>query len=442
MHSSIEQQIPFPKSAAPEAVENTFVQREARPGDTVMVTELIADSEMNVEERVAESSTQAIPFNFAQEAWRIIDAQRCDPDCYYIGMDLHSDNVVVTVIQSRFERGQLVGKRVYKKRITTINDGGATLVKELEPFCSGHTHLACVESTYNIYFVFDLFEERGWNIVIADPCAVSLARLKASNDFTDAEYLAERLRTNSLHISLILPHETRGVRDMVRHRGVLVQDRARQKIIITNMYANHRGLRLPAKIDKLVELGKEQGWNLDDPELTAVLPDRLARVKLVSLLQMVAYTDQVIEFVSTEIKKRCKEIPYTAALLKITGIGPVLATTIGSEIGDIARFQNSKNFVSYCRLAPTSRLSNGKKKGESNAKNGNAYLSWAMTEAANIMMRYEPRAKKAYERSLKKHQHVAYGRVIALRSLAARIARGIYAALSTGEVFDPRKCFG
>ena len=36
MHSSIEQQIPFPKSAAPEAVENTFVQREARPGDTVM----------------------------------------------------------------------------------------------------------------------------------------------------------------------------------------------------------------------------------------------------------------------------------------------------------------------------------------------------------------------------------------------------------------------
>lgn len=65
-----------------------------------------------------------------------------------------------------------------------------------------------------------------------------------------------------------------------------------------------------------------------------------------------------------------------------------------------------------------------------------------MTEAANIMMRYEPRAKKAYERSLKKHQHVAYGRVIALRSLAARIARGIYAALSTGEVFDPRKCFG
>lgn len=152
---------------------------------------------------------------------------------------------------------------------------------------------------------------------------------------------------------------------------------------------------------------------------------------MLSVLQCIDNSlNDIIDFVSNEIKCLCDQIPYTARLLRIKG----------SEIGDIERFPNSKSFVSYCRLAPTSRLSNGKKKGESNAKNGNVYLSWAMTEAANIMRRYAPLAKRAYERSLKRHRTVAFGRVIALR--AARIARGIYAALSTGEPFDSKKCSG
>jgi transposase len=39
------------------------------------------------------------------------------------------------------------------------------------------------------------------------------------------------------------------------------------------------------------------------------------------------------------------------------------------------------------------RESNGKKKGEGNAKNGNKYLAWAFVEAANFALRYCPEAK-------------------------------------------------
>jgi hypothetical protein len=36
----------------------------------------------------------------------------------------------------------------------------------------------------------------------------------------------------------------------------------------------------------------------------------------------------------------------------------------------------------------SARLSNGKKKGQGNVKNGNAYLAWAFVEAANFAHRY------------------------------------------------------
>ena len=97
-----------------------------------------------------------------------------------------------------------------------------------------------------------------------------------------------------------------------------------------------------------------------------------------------------------------------------------------------------KDFVSYCRLAPTSKLSNGKSKGLGNAKNGNAYLSWALTELATFVVRYNPEAKRVYDRYFNRSRL----RVKAIRSVAAKIARGIFMMLKNGEVFDMKRCFG
>jgi transposase len=74
-----------------------------------------------------------------------------------------------------------------------------------------------------------------------------------------------------------------------------------------------------------------------------------------------------------------------------------------------------------------------------NAKNGNAYLSWAVTELANLIVRFNKTAAKMYARLFKKYGKL---RVKAIRSLAARLARAIYHVLKTKEPFDEEKCFG
>lgn len=104
---------------------------------------------------------------------------------------------------------------------------------------------------------------------------------------------------------------------------------------------------------------------------------------------------------------------------------------------NLDRFPSAKHFVSYSRLAPTSKLSNGKSKGESNAKNGNAYLSWAFTELANLVVRFNPEAKAFYDRTFRRVKL----RVKAIRILAAKLARAIFKMLETGEVFDIKRCF-
>lgn len=43
--------------------------------------------------------------------------------------------------------------------------------------------------------------------------------------------------------------------------------------------------------------------------------------------------------------------------------------------------------------SPSYRLSNGKDKGEDNRRDGNAYLSWEMTELANLMVQNNPAIK-------------------------------------------------
>ena len=73
------------------------------------------------------------------------------------------------------------------------------------------------------------------------------------------------------------------------------------------------------------------------------------------------------------------------------GIGDILALTIMLEVDDINRFHKVNNFRSYCRYAPSQRLSDGKTKGQVNRKNRNRYLSWAFTEAAHLGRRYNQR---------------------------------------------------
>ena len=65
---------------------------------------------------------------------------------------------------------------------------------------------------------------------------------------------------------------------------------------------------------------------------------------------------------------------------------------------DIERFPRVQDFVSYCRLVKCAKESAGKRYGTSGTKIGNAYLKWAFSEAAGLLLRPHPAGQKSLAR--------------------------------------------
>jgi len=127
--------------------------------------------------------------------------------------------------------------------------------------------------------------------------------------------------------------------------------------------------------------------------------------------------------------------PYDL-LLSLPGVGRVLGLTIMMETGPIDRFPEVGNYVSYCRKVPAARFSNDKKKGTSNRKNGNKYLSWAYGEAAELARRFDSAARAYYNRKLRRTNAP-----VAHSALAHKLARAAYYMMRDGVPFMSEKAF-
>jgi transposase len=120
----------------------------------------------------------------------------------------------------------------------------------------------------------------------------------------------------------------------------------------------------------------------------------------------------------------------------IPGVGNILGLTVMLEADDFRRFPSPGDYASYCRCVKSENISNGKKKGEGNRKNGNRYLAWAYVEAAHMIIRYCPEANRFYQRK-KANSNGA----VATKALANKLARATYCMVRDQTPFEVKKLF-
>jgi len=114
-----------------------------------------------------------------------------------------------------------------------------------------------------------------------------------------------------------------------------------------------------------------------------------------------------------------------------------LAQTIVVATGELGRFPPVGHYASYCRCVGSTKISNGKRKGQGNIKNGNPYLEWAYMEAAQFAIRFSPTVQRFYQRQQAK-SHL----MIARKAVAHKLARVCYYILRDLVPFDVHKAFG
>jgi len=134
----------------------------------------------------------------------------------YGGIDLHSNNHMVTLIDEQ-------DRRVFERRLG--NDIELTR-RTLEPFRE-HLVAIAVESTFNWYWLVDGLMDSGYELRLVNTAAVQhYSGLKHCDDRHDARWLAHLLRLGILPTGYIYPKEQRAVRDLARQRLRLVQLRS------------------------------------------------------------------------------------------------------------------------------------------------------------------------------------------------------------------------
>jgi transposase len=225
----------------------------------------------------------------------------------------------------------------------------------------------------------------------------------------------------------IYPKPERGVRDLLRKRGYLVHQHTSNLNSVKNIVSRNTGRTFSAnKVKKLTEGGLEE---LLGPGLEAMAAKS-------SLAVMVCLEEQ-IGGIEEELKGRLHLRAGYRNLESVPGIGKILAMTIMLETGDIGRFPTVGNYSSYCRCVKSDRVSNGKRKGVGNRKNGNRYLSWAFREAAHFAVQYSDRIRRYHQRKASKtHRRVADSAV------ANKLAKACYYIMRDDVLFDMNKAFG
>ena len=83
------------------------------------------------------------------------------------------------------------------------------------------------------------------------------------------------------------------------------------------------------------------------------------------------------------------------------------------------------------------RLSNGKRTGRGNTKNGNKYLAWAFVAAANCAVRYNPQIKRYDQRKMAKTD-----KIVATKTVAHKLARACFYLLRDHIPFDVTRACG
>jgi transposase len=148
---------------------------------------------------------------------------------------------------------------------------------------------------------------------------------------------------------------------------------------------------------------------------------------------------QQIKMLEQTVHKHLHHTPSYGQLLTVQGIGPILAQTITLETGAVSRFPSVGHYASYCRCVDSNKLSNGKRKGTGNVKNGNPYLAWAYMEAAQFALRFQPEAQRFYQRKLAKSRNNA---VLARKAVAHKLSRACYDMMRDLVPYEATKAFG
>jgi transposase len=327
----------------------------------------------------------------------------------YVGIDLHSNNMVNVAINGN---GEVVQEAKLPTSTRSLEDFFGTFDGPIK---------AVVECTSNWYWLSDWCRAHNIDLTLAHSKMVkAISYAKVKTDKVDAKTLAELLRADLIPEAYQIKHDRRELRELTRGRLRLIQWRGKLQSTLWNQAIKYN---VGISGSQWRELEKLQQW------LQPQLPPA-ANLQAQLLCKQISQLQGHIHRIEQEIEKQVPFEQSAERLMAVPGLGKVGAWTIIAEIGDISRFPSAKQFTSYCRLVPGAKDSGGSHRHKSGNKDGNTYLRAAFGQAAVSAYTHYKVVKKFY-RKIKRRS----GRPVARAVVAKELAKGVWHMLTKDEEY-------
>jgi transposase len=267
-----------------------------------------------------------------------------------------------------------------------------------------------LESTGNSHWFVDLLTEMGHEVWVGDAAAIRASQVrKQKTDRRDAAHILELLIKGDFPRIWTPSKRERDQRQLLIHRYKLVTLRARVKNELQHLALN-----------KGMQKGRSL-WSKEGQKQLLALPlDYWAGERRSNLLELLKNLDQKIVVLDQAVKKAAEENERARLLMTQPGVGPITSLAYVMTLGDVSRFQRGKQVASYLGLIPREYSSAGKQRLGGISKQGNRFLRMLLVEAAQVVVRYDPKFRNEYLHRCH-HKPKAVAKVAAARKLAVRL---------------------
>ena len=315
------------------------------------------------------------------------------------GLDVHKKTVVACVLRSDAAG---VPARSVRTFGTMLDDLG-----QLRDWLAAADCTHVVMEATGVYWkpVYNVLED-AFTLLVAN--AEHVKRVPGrKTDVSDAEWLATLLRHGLVQASFIPERPQREVRELIRFRTSLIQDRARavnrlQKTLeganlkLASVLTDITGVSGQRILDALLrgetdpeQLAELAHWRVLQSKrgtleraLVGRLSDTLSFVVAQQLQQIRALDDQIVACdgrVGEELRPFDAEIEL---LDGIPGVGRRTAEVLIAEWGaDLSRFPSAGHLAAWSGMCPGNKASGGKRQPVHTRK-GNPWVRRSLTEAA------------------------------------------------------------
>jgi transposase len=318
---------------------------------------------------------------------------------YCCGLDVHKQTVVACLITPN------------GKEVRTFGTMTASLLEMADWLIVNNCQAVAMEST-GVYWkpIYNVLEAIGMEILVVNAQHIKNVPGRKT-DVKDSEWIADLLQHGLLRGSYIPDRDQRELRELVRYRTKLTQERAREVNRIQKVLEGANIKLGDVASDVMGKSGQDIlraiiSGNSDPQAMAQMARGRLksktellekSLTGLIGPHQKMLLDTQLrhIDFLNEEIQKLSQEIedrmrPFEEAIKAldgIPGISRINAEQILCETGiDMGRFPTDKHFASWAALCPGNNETGGKRKSGKTRK-GNMALKSALTQAATSASR-------------------------------------------------------